>query len=124
MNSASRSRLPVLIVEDNPHVQHLLTLYLKRAGYDAAHAANGDDALALLQGGLTPCAILLDYHMPIMDGGRFRREQLARDLQTDIPVVLYSSDSMLREDDLQFKAVFSGHRLDYGMIVRAIEQSR
>jgi len=69
-------------------------MILRTHGYAVLQAENGVDALSVL-GTNRPCVILLDLTMPVMDGWRFRSEQLARpDLQT-IPVVLYSAHSEL-----------------------------
>lgn len=69
-------------------------MILRADGYSVLEAENGEDALSVLAAN-RPCVILLDLTMPVMDGWRFRAEQLARpDLQT-IPVVLYSAHSEL-----------------------------
>src|SRR5688572_32068442 len=44
---------------------------LHGVGIDVVDAANGQDALALLEGGLRPAVIVLDLWMPIMDGWEF-----------------------------------------------------
>ena len=58
---------PVLVLEDDVEVRHLLGRLLRSAGLDCAEAGTAADARALLEGGLRPAGILLDLRMP--DGG-------------------------------------------------------
>jgi CheY-like chemotaxis protein len=44
---------------------------LPQAGFEPIEVANGAEALALLQRGLSPSVIVLDLWMPIMDGWEF-----------------------------------------------------
>ncbi len=60
----------VLVVDDDELVRNLLVLLLDTAGYRVRAAADGEEALGLLQGGPPPDLILLDVQMPRVDGGR------------------------------------------------------
>lgn len=57
----------VLLVEDNPTNQRVAQLFLERAGCDVVLAADGREALALLQE-RRPDLVLMDVQMPVMDG--------------------------------------------------------
>ena len=61
------SRHQVLIVEGDAAVRNTLALLLKASGYEVSTAANGAEALALLQMG-TPAILLSDLNMPEMSG--------------------------------------------------------
>jgi CheY-like chemotaxis protein len=61
----------ILIVEDDPDIRETLQAYLETNGYGVAAAANGEEALTVLDGGESPCLILLDMMMPVMDGWAF-----------------------------------------------------
>lgn len=89
-HAASVSGKPVLIVEDDHDTRDALVALLESEGYSTVVADNGVSALALLRDELRPCLILLDYHMPVMDGLTFRERQAADPMLADIPVVLYS----------------------------------
>jgi CheY-like chemotaxis protein len=64
----------VLVVEDDDDFRELERTMLQASGYDVITAANGVEALAILQT-RHPCVILLDLMMPIMDGLTFLRER-------------------------------------------------
>jgi DNA-binding response OmpR family regulator len=79
----------VLVVEDDPDLRHFLELMLEEAGYDVCTARDGREALGALDRH-APCLILLDLMMPIMDGRRFREEQL-RGRAGRVPIVVVSA---------------------------------
>jgi len=61
--------LRVLIVEDDGDIRLLFEASLALRGYTVETAANGHDALAMLEPGRTlPSVIVVDLHMPVMDG--------------------------------------------------------
>lgn len=91
--SVADSPVPlVMIVEDDPSCLESLQVLVEADGICAVCASNGKVALDLLHTGMKPALIVLDLHMPIMDGFSFRREQLSDPAFADIPVVLLSAD--------------------------------
>ena len=90
---AVRSRVPdtVLVVEDETAARAGMEQLLRRAGYDAVGAENGQAALDLLRSGVRAKAIILDLMMPVMDGWAFRREQLRDPHLAHIPVIVLSA---------------------------------
>jgi CheY-like chemotaxis protein len=65
----------ILVVEDNDSVRQLAREILLEHGYSVLDAADGDKALAILQGDNLPVALLLtDVVMPGMDGKRLFAE--------------------------------------------------
>lgn len=57
----------VLVVEDEPAIRDVLSLYFRRAGYGVHTETRGDLALDAVQR-LHPVAIVLDVGLPVMDG--------------------------------------------------------
>jgi CheY-like chemotaxis protein len=81
---------PVLMVDDNEDLRDAVAFMLVHNGWKVACASDGQEALALLRGGLRPCLILLDLYMPAMDGFAFRAEQMADPEVASIPTIVLS----------------------------------
>lgn len=81
----------VLIVEDEAELLDVLRVALESDGYDVAQAGNGREALMRLRTTPMTCLIILDLHLPVMDGRRFRTMQLRDRSLAWIPVVVVSS---------------------------------
>ncbi|MGZ3789155.1 MAG: response regulator [Bacteriovorax sp.] len=81
----------ILVVEDNKEIQDSLKVALEVEGYNVVTADNGKDALEKLAKIPTPCMILLDLMMPIMNGWEFV-EEISKDIMlSTIPVVVVSA---------------------------------
>jgi two-component system, OmpR family, response regulator ResD len=78
----------VLVVDDDPTVAEVVLAYLRREGYDAAHAADGPDAL-LQAAADPPDLVILDLMLPGIDGLEVCR-RLRRD-RGDLPVVMLTA---------------------------------
>jgi two-component system response regulator ResD len=77
----------ILVADDDPHIVRLLSLYLDKAGYRVAHAADGDEALAQIRD-LAPDLLLLDVMMPGPDG-----LEVCRGVRraSDLPIIILSA---------------------------------
>jgi CheY-like chemotaxis protein len=83
--TALMAKLRVLIVEDNSDVRRLYAIGLNQRGFEVKLAANGAEAVERVRAE-RPDVILLDWLMPLMDGG----EVLSR-IDTDgIPIIVIS----------------------------------
>ena len=82
----------VLLVDDEPAVRHLARILLTHDGYDVVVARHGQDAIERLSG-KCPDLIVLDLHMPVMNGWQFRahQRQLAPPLAS-VPVLLMTGE--------------------------------
>jgi CheY-like chemotaxis protein len=90
LDGGTRHR-PVLVVEDDEGTREMLRYLVESVGCSVVTAANGLEALEQLRNGVTPCLILLDLMMPVMDGCAFDH-LLARDLQLSrIPTVVITA---------------------------------
>src|SRR5262249_55205615 len=94
---------PILVVEDDNDVRDAMVHVLQSEGYAAIPAVDGMDALERLQGGLSPCVILLDLMMPRMDGWQFIEEHRRRRSETPIIVVsAYGTSERLRTAGVEY----------------------
>lgn len=81
----------LMIVDDEESIRLLLEEFLLMEGYSTISAANGKEALELLNKGSRPCLILLDMMMPVMNGRDFL-DALLDDVQlSSIPVLFVSA---------------------------------
>ena len=87
--AAAQSEAPVLIVEDDPHAAHLLSLHLRGAGYGVMVAGNAAEALEMARS-CQPFVITLDILMPEQDGWQILQDLKSTPETADIPVVIIS----------------------------------
>ena len=81
----------VLIVEDDLDTRDMMSRFLELEGFRVRAAANGQQALEMLQESPNACVILLDLMMPVMDGWEFRRLQVADARLQRIPTIVVSA---------------------------------
>jgi DNA-binding response OmpR family regulator len=75
----------VLVVDDEPQVRNLMEHFLTDRGYAVRLAENGRRALAELDA-FAPDVVLLDMHMPEMDGIETLKHLAAR--SPGLPVIM------------------------------------
>lgn len=80
----------ILLIEDEPSLALTYEEYLRRASYGVTVAQNGADAMACLRQ-FRPDAIVLDLHLPDIDGIELLRQ--ARALYPHVPVVVVTADA-------------------------------
>ncbi len=79
--------LTVLVVEDEPSLREVVSLYLRRAGYQVATAEDGQAALDWL-GQAAPDLVVLDLMLPKVDGLAVTRWLRARG---DTPIIMLTA---------------------------------
>jgi DNA-binding response OmpR family regulator len=77
----------IAVVEDEPSICEVVSLYLKRAGYSVISYADGLDALDALTH-QTPDLVIMDVMLPGMDGLALLR--ILRD-RSNVPIILLTS---------------------------------
>lgn len=83
------ARPTILVVEDDPRVSQLITLYLAQEGYQVEHAMDGDEAIEKAKA-LKPFAITLDIMLPKRDGWEVLQHLKLLEETKDIPVIIIS----------------------------------
>ena len=82
MNNAS-----ILVVEDEPSIREVVTLYLERAGYQVNCVSDGSAALVFLANN-TPDLVVLDLMLPGVDGFEITRYLRQRG---DTPIIMLTA---------------------------------
>jgi DNA-binding response OmpR family regulator len=77
----------ILVVEDEPSIAEIATLYLRRAGYDVQTAKDGQEALDIMADQM-PDLIVLDLMLPHLDGYELTR--WVRD-QSNVPIIMLTA---------------------------------
>ncbi len=78
------------MVEDDPALGEVIVAALKDEGLDARLAADGDEAMRLVDSA-EPAAIILDLMMPKRDGFSVLRELRADGRITRVPVIVVTA---------------------------------
>ncbi len=81
------SKTQIMIIEDEPSIAEVVSLYMRRAGYQVQHAEDGKTALDLLNRQL-PDLVILDLMLPKVDGLTITR--WLRD-RSDVPIIMLTA---------------------------------
>jgi len=84
----------ILIVEDDTALSRALNIGLEKEGIASTIAANGEEALKLLENDLAYDLILLDLLMPNMSGFRFLEELYASEIS--IPIIVSTNSQEMQ----------------------------
>jgi len=102
----------ILIAEDDPLSTELIKKYLANTGVELIEATNGKEAIKKLKA--NPDAILMDLHMPIMDG--YTATRIIKSKKPHIPVIAITAYALSTDKN---KAIEAGCD---GVISKPIEQ--
>jgi DNA-binding response OmpR family regulator len=109
----------VLVVDDQEAIRDTLQTALDDEGFAVETAANGQEALDILER-WKPCVVLLDLMMPVMDGWAFCAEQRRSGDKT--PVVLLSAAGGLDQEAKTLCAAgFIAKPFDIERVISTIE---
>jgi PAS domain S-box-containing protein len=94
----------ILLVEDNDINRDMLSRRLQRKGYQVIIAVNGTEAVAKTLSD-RPDIVLMDLHLPILDGWAATRQLKANPQTRVIPVIALTADAIAGERE---KALAAG----------------
>ncbi|HVG24232.1 MAG TPA: response regulator [Thermoanaerobaculia bacterium] len=117
----------ILVVEDNDMNMQLVEFLLEEGGYDIVKATSGEEALALARdgNGVRPDLILMDIHLPGMDGLSVVRAMKADTRTSRIPILALTAHAMRGDRDRFLEAGCDGYiskPIDVKTFVSAIER--
>ncbi len=90
----------ILVAEDNLNLRKLMCIHLKRAGYEVLEAADGLQALEILDHNRADL-IIADIMMPNIDGYEMIRELRDADIQT--PILVVTAKDTLHDKKIGFR---------------------
>jgi len=92
--------ITILTVDDDPHIRELLRLYLQKEGYHLLEAADGQEALGILEVERVQLAIV-DIMMPNIDG-----YELCKEIRQyyDIPVIMLTAKGEISDKEKAYTA--------------------
>ena len=85
----------ILVVDDDPDLREFLRLMLTSMGFEVSSAANGQEALDIMED-RDPDLILLDMKMPVMNGWELCRSLEGRGARPPIVVLTAAPDPAAR----------------------------
>ncbi|MFM2035408.1 MAG: hypothetical protein RL459_673, partial [Pseudomonadota bacterium] len=107
--TAGLSGLRLLLVEDNDMNQELATALLGQAGIEVVLAANGQIALDTLSNDAAFDGVLMDCHMPVMDGYTASRLIRGDARYEGLPIVAMTANAMLGDREKVLAAGMSDY---------------
>lgn len=97
----------ILIVDDDPTILKVFTRLLQQAGFENVKTTPDPRQARHLYITFQPDAVILDLHMPELDGIEVMQQFNAFELDDYVPVLVLTSESDL---DMKIKALTSGAR--------------
>ncbi|HEX8255087.1 MAG TPA: response regulator [Thermoanaerobaculia bacterium] len=122
------SERKILVVEDNDMNMQLVEFLLEEGGYSIIKATSGEEALALTQNGAgdtPPDLILMDIHLPGMDGLSVVRAMKADSRTARIPILALTAHAMRGDKDRFLEAGCDGYiskPIDVKTFIASIER--
>jgi len=105
------SERKILVVEDNDMNMQLVEFLLEEGGYSIVKATSGEEALALTRNrnGEAPDLILMDIHLPGMDGLSVVRAMKSDERTARIPILALTAHAMRGDKDRFLEAGCDGY---------------
>lgn len=117
----------ILVVEDNDMNMQLVEFLLEEGGYDIVKATSGEEALEITRRELDPAPdlILMDIHLPGMDGLSVVRAMKEEQRTSRVPILALTAHAMRGDKDRFLEAGCDGYiskPIDVKTFIRSIEQ--
>ncbi|MEQ9586736.1 ATP-binding protein [Hyphomonas sp.] len=116
----------ILVVDDNAINRRVARTFLEQSGYEIDEAHDGKHALEKLDGSQFDL-VLMDIHMPELDGQRaFDQLRAGESSNRDVPVIALTADSMRGDREKYIARGFSGYvskPVDQRSILSVVEEA-
>lgn len=111
----------ILVVDDDASHRTLICDALEEMGYRTVQAANGREALDLLEGDM-PSAVLLDLRMPIMSGWGLLDALKKMPRARGLPIIIISGYGFEWEAELVGAAGYISKPVDLDKVRMTVQQ--
>jgi two-component system, cell cycle response regulator DivK len=115
----------ILVVEDNDMNMKLVRDVLQARGYSTLEATTGEDAVQLART-LDPALVLMDVHLPGIDGIEALAQLRADERTNTIPVVALTAQAMRGDGERFLRVGFDGYLskpVDLVELIRVVERT-
>lgn len=89
----------ILVVEDEPAIQELISINLKHAGFMVVRVGSAEEAAATIRSAL-PDLVILDWMLPGQSGGALATKLRADERTRDLPIIMLTA-RVHEEDKVQ-----------------------
>lgn len=87
----------VLVVDNEIHIVHVVSIKLRNNGYEVIAAENGAEAFELARQ-KKPDIVVTDYQMPVMTGTELVKKLRENEETSKIPVIMLTARNLMLED--------------------------
>jgi CheY-like chemotaxis protein len=93
----------LLLVEDNEYNRDMLVRRLNKKGFDVVTAVDGGEGVAKALAE-KPDLILMDMHLPVLDGWEATKQIKAANETSHIPIIALTADAMAGDKEKALEA--------------------
>ena len=106
----------ILVVDDEASIQHLLRDYLQRKGFEVTCAADGEEALTLIETE-PPDLTVIDFLLPKKNGFALAEAIRSHKTYGDMPLIMMSGVAIVPRGVEQHKVPWCARTVDRGQIL-------
>ena len=85
--------MKALVVDDSKSIRQIERRYLEEMGFTVVEAENGEEGLRVLKENPDVRLIILDWHMPIMNGYEFLKAVRANPEWNEIKIMMVTTEN-------------------------------
>ncbi len=85
--------MKAMVVDDSKSIREIEKRYLAKMGFSVLEAKNGEEALKVLEENPDIKIILLDWHMPVMNGYEFLKKMRENKAWDHIKVMMVTTEN-------------------------------
>ncbi len=85
--------MKAMVVDDSKSIRQIERKYLEEMGFTVVEAENGEEALKVLKENPDIRLILLDWHMPVMNGYEFLKAVRANPEWSGIKIMMVTTEN-------------------------------